>query len=565
MNNLSLSQKVFIALMVVFLIPTITITLQSLHCATEAVEDLQKDALYAQLDMIEREIDNWVLERVTDLQLWQEHQNLLKMLPEEHQSHTHWKQDSSYQGLFLYDNQGKLIKGFGEYHQEKMSLKENAIKLIQKKGYAVMDSLHRHEQGSYSIHLGVQVGDASFVNGYTMAVLNISKTFLNITNQDSRGSPYNISIIAAQNKFIVGDEDLPSGERALSNATRPHLIHFKNKKGEERIGVVRELDNVHIRLVVSADKTRTFSWINTLQQRVGVTVFITLIFVIVLGVGIGKVITKPFKQILRYADNVIAGEQSDVLEETQDKEGRVVVRAMNEMISALDRANREIRQKATLVEIGEITSSVVHEFRNPLSSVKMNLQSLVQFCKDSKPYNSLSKIALEQTLKLENMLTELLSYGKPIGLTKTTIDISELQEKIGIAIAPIQKEQGCTLDFKTVSGAGSVTIDLEKFQGVFVNIIENAALASENCTITIEYSMIDGDDVWVLSDTGPGVPKNLLHTLFKPFVTSREKGTGLGLAITRKIVHLHEGSISVENGAHGAVFTIRVPRNGGVV
>ncbi len=551
--------------MVVFLIPTITITLQSLHCATEAVEDLQKDALYAQLDMIEREVDNWVLERVTDLQLWQEHQNLLKMLPEEHQSHSHWKQDASYQGLFLYDNQGDLIKRFGEYHQEKMTLQESAIKLIQKKGYAVMDSLHKHEQGSYSIQLGVQVGDASFVDGYTMAVLNVSKTFLNIISQDSSGSPYNISIIAAQNRFIVGDEELPFNETTLSNAARPHLIHFKNQKGEERIGAVRELDNVHMRLVVSADKTRTFSWISTLQQRVGITVFITLIFVIILGVGIGKVITKPFKQILRYADNVIAGEQSDALKETQDKEGRVVVRAMNEMISALDRANREIRQKATLVEIGEITSSVVHEFRNPLSSVKMNLQSLVQFCENSKPYNSLSTIALDQTLKLENMLTELLSYGKPIGLTKTTIDISELQEKIKIAIAPIQKEQGCTLDFKTGSGTGSVTIDLDKFQGVFVNIIENAALASENCTVIIEYSIIEGDDVWVLSDTGPGIPKNLLHTLFKPFVTSRENGTGLGLAITRKIVHLHEGSISVENGAHGAVFTIRIPRDGEIV
>ncbi|MGL1901363.1 MAG: HAMP domain-containing histidine kinase [Fibrobacterales bacterium] len=568
MNRLSLSQKVFIALMVVFLIPTITITLQSLHCASEAVEDLQKDALQAQLNMIEREIDNWVFERVTDLQLWQEHQNLLKMLPENHQSHSHWKQDSSYQSLFLYDSQGLLVQRFGEYHTDKKSLKPHEIQLIQKKGYAVMDSLHTHEKGSYSIHLGVRVTEGSTVTGYTMAVLNISKTFLNIINQDAQSSPYKISIIGVLNRFIVGDEQLiTQSDVSTLHGQENTLIHFENDRGEERIGVARDLPDVHMRLVVSADKIRTFSWITTLQQRVSITIVITFIFVILFGILIGKVISKPFKRILRYANKVITGEQSDILEETHDREGDVVVRAMNEMMQSLDKANIEIRQQATLVEVGEITSSVVHEFRNPLSSVKMNLQSLVQFCKDSKPYNSLSTIALEQTLKLENMLTELLSYGKPIVLDKKCISLDRVKEGIELAITPIQRAYQCSVTFNNVSGAGCVFIDFDKFLGVFVNIVENAATCTEHCDILIEYFIEDECDVWVLSDSGPGIPRNLLQTLFKPFVTSRDTGTGLGLAITRKIVHLHEGSIVVENGiqdthdSNGAVFTIRIPRD----
>lgn len=88
MKNIKLIHKVFIAMVVVFLIPTISITMQSLHCSTEAVYELQKDALYSQAVRVNQEINSWVEERVNDLKLWQEHRKLLTYLAPEHQNHS---------------------------------------------------------------------------------------------------------------------------------------------------------------------------------------------------------------------------------------------------------------------------------------------------------------------------------------------------------------------------------------------------------------------------------------------------------------------------------------------
>jgi signal transduction histidine kinase len=97
----------------------------------------------------------------------------------------------------------------------------------------------------------------------------------------------------------------------------------------------------------------------------------------------------------------------------------------------------------------------------------------------------------------------------------------------------------------------------------FVNVIQNAIDAMpQGGTLTASSKQSDHTVEIALSDTGSGMPEEVMRNLWKPFQTTKAKGLGLGLAICKRIVDAHEGSISVKSKAgEGTTVTIRLPLN----
>jgi signal transduction histidine kinase len=112
---------------------------------------------------------------------------------------------------------------------------------------------------------------------------------------------------------------------------------------------------------------------------------------------------------------------------------------------------------------------------------------------------------------------------------------------------------------------GTARFDEGKMLRVVHNLARNAAEAMGHrggkFVIKVTRDKSDGALVVTFSDTGPGIPKEIEHRLFRSFVTSGKRGgTGLGLAIVKKIVEEHGGTIGVESSARGATFTLRLPQ-----
>ena len=102
--------------------------------------------------------------------------------------------------------------------------------------------------------------------------------------------------------------------------------------------------------------------------------------------------------------------------------------------------------------------------------------------------------------------------------------------------------------------------DIDQIKQVIVNLITNAMNVMENDgTVTVNFQEKDGKTNIMISDSGPGIPLEVMPNLFKPFFTTSNSGTGLGLPISRKILNNHNGDLTVYNSKNGAVFTIILP------
>ncbi len=230
---------------------------------------------------------------------------------------------------------------------------------------------------------------------------------------------------------------------------------------------------------------------------------------------------------------------------------------------------RALAKTASLAAIGELTSSIAHEMRNPLSSIKMNTTAIQQKLGDGDAaFAELATITCQQSLRLETMLNDLLSYGKPLQLNLARSSFPALMQATLIAVAQEQKNRGVAVEVSnSLEDDLPLMIDAELFTRAFSNLVLNAIQWSPlGGTVQVAARISSQADhknqvVILVRDNGPGINPEKIGRLFQPFFTTRAGGTGLGLANVRKIVEYHGGTVTGENSpeGRGAVFTIYLP------
>ncbi len=245
----------------------------------------------------------------------------------------------------------------------------------------------------------------------------------------------------------------------------------------------------------------------------------------------------------------------------------ITERKKTEQVLRKNEIERALAQTASLARVGELTSSIAHEMRSPLSSIKMTVQTIAQELGDANPaFHELATIAQDQSHRLEGMLNDLLSYGKPLSLNVTNITFNELLEETLISVAQEKQEKEVEVDVVDKLGDIQLEMDKELMIRALSNLVLNAIqwspvggtvyVSSRLIAMTgsLEQAMIE------VRDCGPGIDNQKIHRLFQPFMTTRVGGTGLGLANVRKIIEYHGGSVTGCNYATGgALFTITIP------
>ena len=207
-----------------------------------------------------------------------------------------------------------------------------------------------------------------------------------------------------------------------------------------------------------------------------------------------------------------------------------------------------------------LLSKVSHEIRNPVALINSFLQLLAVNHPELKDDNCFLKIE-ENMDFLKGLLDELSTYNH--SHTANTEDTNPylLLQDLTASAAALLESQGIELHLTKETAVPRIPIDKIKFQQLISNLIRNASEAMpDGGTIRIAVSC-DGETVSItVQDTGCGIPKEYLPTLFDLFVTHKKNGTGLGLAICREIAEAHRGSISVTSEpGQGSVFTVTLP------
>ena len=278
--------------------------------------------------------------------------------------------------------------------------------------------------------------------------------------------------------------------------------------------------------------------------------------------------TQPVGQLAGAAKKVAEGDLDAQIDSRRTDDLGALVETWNAMVARLEE-QRALEARLAAAErrasLGHLASGIAHEIRNPLNTIALAVEYLRRRFRPSAPeesreFEETTESLRDEVSRLNGLITNFLSYGKPMRLSTAPFDATELARDVARELAPEASLRGVAI---AVDGpAAGLTADRNLLKSAFLNVALNAIQmvpAGGKVGITT-----DGDEREVrvrFDDTGPGIAPENLSKIFEPYFSTRDAGVGLGLAMTRKIVHDHGGELTAENLPGGGTrFTFTLPR-----
>lgn len=229
-------------------------------------------------------------------------------------------------------------------------------------------------------------------------------------------------------------------------------------------------------------------------------------------------------------------------------------------LTELKKMAEEIKHKEQLAAIGELAANVAHEIRNPLASLKGSVEMLREGALSNGQREKLMSIALKEMDRLNNIVTDFLSYSRLWKLEPESFDLHNVLEE---TMDLLRNRAGAAVDLhKEFDGPLYVTADPRKMKQVFWNLAVNAMDAMPSGgELTVGTHNRNGLVEITFSDTGTGISPENIEKVFYPFFTTKPNGSGFGLSIAYRIVEDHNGWITLQSGPEGTKFFILIPKD----
>lgn len=222
----------------------------------------------------------------------------------------------------------------------------------------------------------------------------------------------------------------------------------------------------------------------------------------------------------------------------------------------------EVVRKEKLHVVGEMAGSIVHDLKNPMTSIQLATELISRQHADELT-GSCCETIHKQVDRMVNMVQGIMDYVKgPIELAKELVSVSELFAGIASLNEAYLREKKITLKIHPVEL--KLQADKNRLMRALQALLNNAvtALTPQEGTITLAGEKADDRHIEIyVEDTGPGIPDGIRDNLFEPFVsTGLSQGPGLGMAIAKKIVEAHGGTLTfITETGKGTTFTVRLP------
>ena len=225
----------------------------------------------------------------------------------------------------------------------------------------------------------------------------------------------------------------------------------------------------------------------------------------------------------------------------------------------LKEKEEQVKRSERLATLGQTAAAIAHEVRNPLGAMTLFL-SLLRRDVVGMPSTVALVDQIEKSMgTLNHVVENILQFSRerpisfsPINLHAVVLEVVSCLKPRGGVTAMIECQ---------VNGDPFILANEASMRQIIHNLLLNALQATRfEGLVSISVNDIDQEQVQIeVRDNGPGIPTDMLDSIFDPFVTTKNEGTGLGLAIVHRLVTQHHGSISLEN-SKGACFRIQLPR-----
>lgn len=283
---------------------------------------------------------------------------------------------------------------------------------------------------------------------------------------------------------------------------------------------------------------------------------------------------KPSGAVLAFRSLSDALQKEDKLKDAIQEQLRNEQRLV-EALSELKKLNQQLRetqdqliQAEKLQSVGRLAAGVAHEVKNPLAILMQGAEYLQQTLsrKDEEVYQVLEDM-LDAVRRADAVIKGLLDFSAPAEAEMCEADLREVIEESLQLVRHLMIQNKILVEKDFSPDLRPVVLDRSRMQQVFVNVFSNAIHAMKdggNLTICVRPEPKQSPLRHVIveiTDTGTGIPVEILDKVCDPFVTTRrgKGGTGLGLSVVRGIMEIHQGDIRIANRSegHGAVVTLR--------
>jgi PAS domain S-box-containing protein len=226
---------------------------------------------------------------------------------------------------------------------------------------------------------------------------------------------------------------------------------------------------------------------------------------------------------------------------------------------------QQVVQSERLAAMGAMIGGVAHELNNPLTSI-LGVSELLQDSQTTEAARKQIAILQQQARRAAEIVHNLTYFATPPTPGKTRVSLGEIVERTLNLHSYSLRKNNITVDFIREAGLPYVQGDPHQLMQIFLNLILNAEQAIREArdkgTLRIRMGAT-GQSVWAsFLDDGPGIPAEILASIFDPFYTTKRpgRGTGLGLSICKSVMKEHNGTVEAANvPGGGAVFTVTLP------
>lgn len=321
--------------------------------------------------------------------------------------------------------------------------------------------------------------------------------------------------------------------------------------------------------IVRVEATADFlNAMNKVSLILTLTAFLLTGLTVMAGTMFARTIVNPIKKLANASERISSGDLDvEVNVRSRDEIG-LFAKTFNQMARNLKKLYEEQAQHSR--QIAELSASVAHEVRSPISAIQGFTELLEDEIKDgNQDVDSLLEYIddiKKEIRTLNSKVTDFIHFAKPIIIEPYPVEISDVLEN---ALSSLDKEitdKKISIVNQIPSDVPCVMGDFDQLRGLFVNILRNAIQAmSEGGVICLSASLVNGsadkDEQQFIEicvkDNGCGMTEEQLAMAFEPFFTTKGEGIGLGLAIVKKIVHAHNGDVKLESQV-GNGTTVRV-------
>jgi signal transduction histidine kinase len=284
---------------------------------------------------------------------------------------------------------------------------------------------------------------------------------------------------------------------------------------------------------------------------------------------IGQLI-KTFNQMLtQIEESDTALRDANAALQTEVIERKRTDAALHEKSEEARSMTQQLWQTAKLATMGELAASIAHELNNPLATVTLKIESLIDELDEDDPKRRSLEIVEQEVDRMGGLISQLLQFSRRSQQQTSTIDIREEVKKTLELVHFYLNKRSIVVTTDFAPDLPPIHADRQQLRQLFLNLFTNASDAMvHGGNLAIAVRSADGQVLTTVTDTGAGISPENLPAVMEPFFTTKPegKGTGLGLGICRRIVQDHRGTFEIESEVgKGTTIKVALPASSGIV